>query len=58
MLITSWCFSLARSTWKSEVRILIITVKTVQPHEAQNREHRGKVDLEEQTEDPAGEVFF
>lgn len=27
----------------------IIVVKTVQPHEAQNREQRGREDLEEQT---------
>lgn len=29
----------------------IDVVKTVQPHEAQSREHRGRVDLEEQMKD-------
>lgn len=48
------CFLLAKSTWKSEARIPIDVVRTVQPQEAQNREQRGRVDLEEQTKDILG----
>ena len=50
-LITCWRFLLAKSNWKSEARIPTDVVKTVQPHEAQNREQRGRVNLEEQMED-------